>query len=485
MALVFVALLGAIATGSTKLAAFTLCLAIAVVSIRVLESWPVLLTTLLIVIFAIPIKRYKLPGGLPFDLEPYRIVVMALTLIWVGALLVDRRVRLRRSAFDMPLLLLMFAALASASANVGYIEQLAVVPDVVKTVSFFASFLLVYFIIATVVTARSQVEFLVRVIVVLGALVSMSGVVEYWTGYNVFNHISKIIPVLQYQGDLSAAGLTRSDRLRVYASAQHPIALAAALALILPLSLYLAQTTRRRVWWIVSFLIGLGALSTLSRTGVVAIFAAGLALLAVRPADTRRLIPILVPALVVVFFALPNALGTFKSAFFPQGGIVAEQTALEANNQLYGNGRLADVGPTLRQWRERPIFGQGYGSRIVEIGPRQNAAILDNQWLAFLLETGALGIFALVWTLGRAVRRLGGIARRDGSDLGLLAGSLAASIVGFAVGIFTFDAFGFIQVTLLFFIILAIGAVVIGLSEDEHGASAYHQRQIDDPHVSL
>ena len=106
-------------------------------------------------IFLIPIKRYKLPGNLPFDIEPYRLVVLALTVIWAAALLVDPRVRLRRTAFDVPMLVVLLSVLASVSANTGYIEGLGVTTDVVKAVSFFTSFILVYFTIVTVVTERS------------------------------------------------------------------------------------------------------------------------------------------------------------------------------------------------------------------------------------------------------------------------------------------------------------------------------------------
>ncbi len=115
------------------------------------------------------------------------------------------------------------------------------------------------------------------------------------------------------------------------------------------------------------------------------------------------------------------------------------------------------------------LFGRGYGSRIVEIGPRQNAAILDNEWLGFLLDVGLLGFLALFWTMARAVRRLGRIARRDPTDFGLLAGSVAASIVSFGVGMFTYDAFGFVQVALFCFALLALGSAVIALGEARLG----------------
>lgn len=467
LGLVLLGTLAALVLDSAPIAALALVLLIGVVSVRAVESWPTLVTLLVLVILLIPIKRYKLPGSLPFDIEPYRILVMLLALIWVAALLIDPRVRLRRTALDVPLVVLLLAVLGSVSASVEHVERLGVTADVVKAVSFFASFLFVYFIIVTVVVRRSDIERLIRVLVGVAALVSFFGVIEFHTGYNIFNHLSKVVPVLQYQGDLDLAGLTRSDRLRVYASAQHPIALAGALAMMLPLALYLAQTTRRRIWWFAVFLVGLGALSTLSRTGIIAIVAAGITLLATRPVETRKLLPLLVPALVVVFFALPNALGTFKSAFFPQGGILAEQTAVVPGNELRSNNRLADIGPSLREWRKRPVFGQGYGSRIVELGPRQNAAVLDNQWLGLLLETGLCGFVALGWAVGRAVRRLGRIARGDPSSLGLLAGSLAASVVSFGISIVTYDAFGFVQVALLFFVVLALAGAVIALERRE------------------
>ena len=58
----------------------------------------------------------------------------------------------------------------------------------------------------------------------------------------------------------------------------------------------------------------------------------------------------------------------------------------------------------------------------------------------------------------RAIRRFGGHARRDPSDDGWLCAALAASVATFAIGMFTFDAFAFVQVTLMVFILIALGA---------------------------
>jgi polysaccharide biosynthesis protein PslJ len=457
----FLLTLAAVATGSTALGALALVLTVMAVGVRQIESWRVLLSGLLIVIFTIPIKRYQFPVDLPFDLEPYRLAVMLLSILWIAALLIDPRVGLRQSRFDVPLVAFFLTLMVSVSVNIDHVERLGVTTDVVKAVSFFASFLIVYFLVYSVTRTRADVEFVVRALVACSAVVACFAMLEYRTGQNPFNRLSEFVPVLEFRGD-PVEGIARSDRLRVYASAQHPIALAAALMMVLPLGLYVAQTSRKLIWWLAAFLIGLGSLATLSRTGVIMAFVAVVTLVLLRPVDTKRLLPLAVPALLVTFVMLPNALGAFKSAFFPQGGIVAEQSAIVPGNQLRADNRLADIGPTLAEWRERPVFGQGFGTRIVEPG-RQNARILDNQWLGLLLETGAAGVGLLLWLYVRSIRALGRRARSDVSSLGLLAGSLAASVCSFAVGMLTFDAFSFIQVTFVLFVVLALAASVLAL----------------------
>jgi hypothetical protein len=186
-----------------------------------------------------------------------------------------------------------------------------------------------------------------------------------------------------------------------------------------------------------------------------------------RPRETKRLLPLLVPALVVVHFALPGTIGSLKGAFFPEGGIVAEQQRIIPGNQLRSDGRLADIGPSLRQVARRPLFGQGFGTRIVGFDEKyNNAAILDDQWLGTLLETGLLGAGAWLWLIFRSIRRLGRAAKEDTSPRGWLLVGLASSIAAFAVGMLTYDAFGFTQVTFVFFVLLALAAVTLSLKAE-------------------
>jgi O-antigen ligase len=439
------------------LSSVTLAVAVVVtvtVAYRELLAWRTLIALLLVVILFIPVRRYTLPGDLPFELEPYRIMVAFLMLGWVTSLLIDPRVRLRRSGFEAPLCLLVAAILGSVIVNAPRVTALS--GDVAKTVTFFLSYLLVFFLIVSVVRSPRTLDILVTLLVLGGTVLAVSSVIESRSGYNVFNHLADVFPFLQQSELPRAQG--RGERLRAYASAEHAIALSAALVMLIPLAVYLRRRTAHRRWSLVAALLAVGALAAVSRTGVVMLIVVGLVFLWLRPVETKRLWPVLVPALVVVHVALPATLGPLKSAFFPPGGLIAEQ---KASAGTYGSGRLADLGPSLDEAKRTPFLGQGFGTRITEWG-RANAPILDNQWLGTLLETGAVGVFALGWLLLRPIRRLARRAKEDPSPRGWLAAGVAASLAAFGVGMFTYDAFAFVQVTFLLFILLAFAAVIIG-----------------------
>jgi polysaccharide biosynthesis protein PslJ len=282
-------------------------------------------------------------------------------------------------------------------------------------------------------------------------------IVEARTGFNAFNHLSGVIPLLREEVLPWVGQDGRGDR--AFASAQHPIALGAALAMLVPFSIYLGSRTGRRAWFAASGLLAVASLATFSRTSVLMLVVMALVYLWLRPRETRRLWPALVPVLVVIHFLVPGTLGTIKNAFFPAGGLIAQQQA-EAGTA--GSGRLADLGPGLREWAQRPILGEGFGTRVVD-GPASNAGILDDQWLGILLETGLVGTGALLWLFSRAIRRLAAEARQDNSSRGLLAVGLTASIYGYAVGMATFDSFAFIQVTFLLFFALGFAGVLCGV----------------------
>jgi polysaccharide biosynthesis protein PslJ len=277
------------------------------------------------------------------------------------------------------------------------------------------------------------------------------------------------MPFLIDQGDVGGFVRVGTGQLRVFGSAQHPIALSAALVLLVPLAIYLARRYRQRRWLVCGLVLVAACAATVSRTGIVMLVVAGLVFLWLRPKETLRLWPLVLLAPVVIHFALPGTLGAIKNSFFPAGGLVAEQKVQPGTG---GSGRLADLGPGLEQWKRHPLLGEGYGTRVVDstivrtpvpqgsaLDP--NVKILDNQWLGLLLETGIVGFVGWVWFFGRALRRFGAEAKRDESERGWLLAAITAGVAAYAFGMLTLDAFAFVQVTFLMFIFIGLGSALL------------------------
>src|SRR5581483_10772631 len=243
----------------------------------------------------------------------------------------------------------------------------------------------------------------------------------------VFDHLTTVMPflrlgVLPFQ-DTDFTGASRGGRPRAYASAQHPIALGAALVMLLPLSFYLARKTGQRRWLYCSVLLLLGLFATVSRTGFLMLIVVLVFIVWLRRQEVKKYWPALIPAIALIHFAVPGTFGSMIQAFFPKGGLIAQQT-----NANVGSGRLATLKPVLRnEFYPHPLLGEGFGTRISGdngAGVAANAPILDDEWAGVLVQTGIFGAFAFGWIIVRAVRMLARFSRGDPGPDGWLATAL-------------------------------------------------------------
>lgn len=416
-------------------------------------EWRTTIVLLLLIVLFIPIRRYSLAVNLPFQLEPYRVYVLVLAAAWVAFLLLDRRLRVRATGLEGPLVLLAIAILGSILTNFDSITKEDLSTEVVKKLTFWVAFVLVLYMIVSLSTA-ADVELYLRVLVVGAAVLGVLGVVEWKSGVNEFSHLDRWIPLLQPVGDdldTFRAGLNRA-----YASAQHPIAFGAALALVLPIAAALAFLRRSAIWVGCVALILMGSLASVSRTSFVMLGVAAATLAILRPRAARQALPFVLPLLVAIQIALPGTFSTVRELFLPKGGLVEQQA-----NQSVGSGRVASFGPAIDEAAHHPLLGRGFGTRIVGDVPKRNSFILDDEWLSTTLEIGLVGLIAWAWIFYRFCSRAIREARRNDDARGWLLAALAASIISFAVGMIFFDAFSFIQATFLMVIILGFGAVLI------------------------
>jgi polysaccharide biosynthesis protein PslJ len=421
---------------------------------RFLLAWQTLFGAILLVILFVPIRRYTVGGALPIELEPYRVLIALVLACWFLALCADPKMRLRTTGLGAPILAVLGAILLSLVMNTS--RASAVGGVLVKQLSFFLTYFIVLYFIASVIARGPQLDRMLRLLVGGGTVVALLALFEWRTGTNLFNWYSRVVPILQYV-DIGEV-MRRGGGVRALGSAEHPIALGAALVMLLPLTVYLHQRDGSKLWLGCGGVLTMGALCTGSRTGSVMLVVLLISFLCLKPRQTARLLPMLLPLAVIVQIAMPGTLGTFRVMINPS--YVIQEQSFETGT---GTGRVADLGPALDEWSQSPFFGQGFGTRITtyERGvPGTGAQILDNQWLSELLEIGIAGTLALLWLFCRAIRRLAQRARSDTGADSWLATALAASLTGYAVAMLTFDSFAFIQVTFFAFIMLGFAGIV-------------------------
>jgi hypothetical protein len=424
-----------------------------------LLSWQTMLAAILLVIVFIPIRRYTIAGGGPVQLEPYRVLIALVFGCWFLALAADPNVKWRPTGFGAPIAVLWFAILASLVLNFGRIN--AMTSEVLKQVTFFASYFLTISFIVSVVRSQSQLDRIIRLLVGSGSIMAVCALYEWRTGINLFNGLGRWLPFLQYQ-DIGAA-MIRGAGARALGTAQHPIALGAALVMLLPLCFYLAKRAAAKsgkyLWIGCAGVLTLGALSTGSRTAAIMLLVVLGTIAWQRRDEMMRMLPLAFVGLVLIQGAMPGTLASFKFILNP-AFMIQEQSGSTGGS---GQGRIADLGPSLHQWAGgNPFVGQGFGTRMTSQDDASSGAqILDDQWLGTLLTIGAAGVFGLMWLLIRAMRRLSTRAKQlTGADA-WLATSLTAALLAWTIGLFTYDGFAFIQVTFFAFVMLGFAAVIL------------------------
>jgi polysaccharide biosynthesis protein PslJ len=432
-------------------------------------TWANALAALFLVFWLIPMKTYGLPVNLPFQLEPYRLFLLFLFVAWIGALLVGKT-GVSAAGLGGPIAVLFFTAIASLLLNYRELARLGgAETEAIKPLTFFMGFLFVYMLVASTTRDLNAIDRLVRTLVAGGTIVAIASIYEASTTYNVFDHLNEWFPFLEKQErDLDSA---RGGRLRVFGSSQHPIALGVALVMMIPLAVYLAERARTvwrsRAWLAAGLALAVGSFGTISRTIVVMGIVSMLAWLVLRRSQIQRFWPLLLALPVLVHFVAPGAMGAIWKAFFPKEGLVS---SLGGREGATGSGRFSDYGAARALWEESPVVGNGPGSLAyvpVEAEERMREGlqvvtsasnlIFDNQYLTMLVEYGIVGVVALAWLSFAVVLKLGAAGKNDHSPAGDLMALCAISCAGFAASMFLYDAIAFIQVTLVFFVIAALG----------------------------
>jgi hypothetical protein len=455
---------------------------LALVVIRILAHWSWLVYGLAGVDLLIPEDdRYTLHGAsnAGFELEPWRILVFLMIVGWVAALMVDPRVRTRKTKFDGPLVLIGIAIVGSEAFNPARVSSLS--SFVIKALVIVLCLMIMLYVLASVIRTRETIERLLCVLVCAGSVEGFAATLQRTTRFNIFDHMHRILPMFKFNLGAEASQMLRSGHFRAVASAGHPIELATVMAMLTPIAAYLA-IRRGRIWLAALPFLLLGNLSSGSRTGVIGLLVVLVVFLLMRPRETFKCWPALIPILAIMQLLMPGAISGTLSAFFPKGGLIAQQSqTFAAHGAVQDASRLSRLGPQLHGVfaKHNEFFGEGYGTRIVGrtstntqtvTGAQQamaadNAQILDDQWLGNLLDTGLVGVAAWLWLFARVIRRLGARARLErGTAEGWLPVALAGSVACYAIAMYFYDAWGFIQGTIVLILLLGCASALLWLA---------------------
>ena len=298
---------------------------------------------------------------------------------------------------------------------------------------------------------EDRLKTLLRRIVLGASALSVMGLLESVTGLDLARYVS--IPGLTVQTQATDL-MSRDGLVRAMATTAEPLELAAVLAMCLPLAIHQARyappelRVRR---WVQVALIGGAMPMTGSRSAFFGIAVIAMVLLPTWPKRDRRrayLTSLLTPLL--TWLAVPSVLKVFSELFGQLG------------NDQSSKSRSGAFSAALPYIAHHPWLGQGFHTFFPQI-----YFFVDDQYLTSLIETGAVGLAALVclfvagWVTARRTRFI--TTDPQGRDL---AQSLAASVAAAAVCFASFDGLSFSIAAGLYFLLLGCVAAAWRIAQD-------------------
>jgi polysaccharide biosynthesis protein PslJ len=300
------------------------------------------------------------------------------------------------------------------------------------------------------ITTRAGLDTLLRRLVVMGGAVGALGLLQFFTGQAYTEYLR--LPGLSESGALTDVS-GREGFFRPMGTALHAIEFGVIMTSLLPLALHYAVADTHRRWaarWLPVVTIAVALPISISRSAILGAAVGMATLLPTWPTRLRRRVlaagAVLGSALFVV---LPGFLGALLSLFTRIGGDPSARSRTDSYTIAWH---------FITQY---PLFGRGVSTFMPAY------RILDNQYLATLIEVGVFGLVALLVLLGMPV--VSGWRLRDPAAPVSLGPALAAGIAAAALSFALFDALSFPMVSGVLFFLIGAGAALRRLSLEGDG----------------
>ena len=396
-------------------------------------------------------------SGIPLSLSPASMVALFLGMWWFCAQLTTTLGAAKgRSAVRTVLFAYSFSIIATYGySTFGYLPS-----DELNLTDHYLILALGSVGVALAITDgvrdRLRLDFVLKTVVVVGAIVAVIGILQYLFDLDLTRYLD--LPGLRSLGETYIA--ERAEMRRVPATTAHPIEFGVISAMFLPLAVHLATKARHRLepalrWWICAALIAAGLMFSISRSAILGIACAGVVLF-LGWSGRRRLtaLAVVVGFLGVMKLVAPGLISAIYGLFANIGSDDSIQY------------RTHDYTTAASEVARHLWLGRGIGTWYA---PKHQ--VFDNQYLLSLVETGVfglvtfIGIFAAGMYAGVRARMLS-LDPMD-RELGL---TLAAMLTVTVVGCATFDLGGFPTAAAMAFVVAGSAGALLRIVRADRSA---------------
>jgi hypothetical protein len=436
---------------------------------RTTRLMPWLIAAFMVILWLVPFNVIELTASLPFDLKFDRLVLPLVFATWLLALATGGTAapRVRITPIHVGVGGLIAVACIGIVLGARELNQTLEFELPVKKLTLLLSYGLLFVLVASSVR-RTEVPAFLKYSLVLAVICALGMIWEYRFRYNAFYDLwDKLLPGIFRVGQVDPNQVDDIGRRMTRGPAEHPLEVVAMLSLALPIALVGIMNSRERrarlLYGLAACILLAAAISTYRKSALLAPVSVVLTIAYFRRGELLRLAPLAAVSVVLIHALSPGALGSILFQFHPERLGVATVSDRSADYDA--------IRPDL--WTHL-AFGRGYGSY-----DHVSYRILDSEILSRLVDTGILGLLALVLMVASIVFA----ARRPirsrvvgEASAGL---AVAAAAVAFLVLAFLFDVTSFPHTP---YILLSLAGLlaVVAKPEESWPPPPPAERKVDD-----
>jgi hypothetical protein len=336
-------------------------------------------------------SQIHLPGL--FDLTTQRLIVLVLIALYVFMGKARRQGNGKKAKVPNGLLILLLLAWMFVST----LNSVVFAISLKSVLSQLCDFLIPYYIFSKVISKSETVHEILFAFVAAVSICSVFGAVEAYTGWNV----RSLFPWVASRFDLGAGAVTTERGIRVQSTFGHPILFGGALAMAIPLALYLIPIVRdslqRAFLWVGLMLMFLNIYKTGSRGPWLALILSLGVLLLFGQGRMRRYLFAVGLLSAVVLILRPGVWESLDKTY----GATESQDSVESASyrwryELYHlAGRELDKSFTRAMWGYGPesFYYLGLTMPFYQDGEVRTVRVesCDSSVVALVMETGYVG----------------------------------------------------------------------------------------------